>query len=201
MEVPEDPNAYLSVFTDTQKGYAAAHNLDLESEAGRILAAVLKWPTQYTLASGNECTFTRAYEVCHQVHDIGGLCGDDFTDPRRLAAATFDDTLKAMLMEASKPLKPAELRRLACGLDALCNGGGGGEPGSKKPRRSSTRARASTAVTERIQEDFKEDFIVAGLFDSIEVCRTSMNVHHARPYVSEVQLKSLPFVWHCCESQ
>ncbi|EFJ39280.1 hypothetical protein VOLCADRAFT_96025 [Volvox carteri f. nagariensis] len=146
--------------------HANSHGLMLNNEAGRVLAAILSWPSQYTLSASNEGTFLRAYEVCEKLCDVGGLCGEDFTDPRRQAATVFTDQLVTVLKEGPKPLKPVELQRLSAGLAAMC---GGGRGRAKKPKRSSMRCcRTSTTPTDRILDDFRDDFLATSIFENIK---------------------------------
>ncbi|EFJ41785.1 hypothetical protein VOLCADRAFT_107555 [Volvox carteri f. nagariensis] len=85
------------------------------------------------------CVATRVEKLC----DAGGLCGEDFTDPRRQAATAFTDQLVTVLKEGPKPLK---LRR----------------PGSY------VWGWTSTTLTDRILDDFRDDFLATSIFENIE---------------------------------
>ncbi|GIM17497.1 hypothetical protein Vretimale_20044, partial [Volvox reticuliferus] len=63
-------------------------------------------------------------------------------------------------------LKPGEMIRLCNGLMAFC--GVGSVRSAKKARTNSSRQRASIHVTERILEEFKDDFMEESVFSSIE---------------------------------
>jgi len=166
-----DCDEYLCAFSATQKEYAQENGLDLKNEAGRVLAAILRWPSKYTLSANTDSLFHRAYEVCKKLCEDGGMCGDDFTDAKREAAQTF--TEPGMVAVLQTLLKPAELVRVSAGLSWFCHMGKtlqGSCDHEKKVKPSSTRCyRTSTTLTDRILDDFRSDFLVEGVFENIEV--------------------------------
>lgn len=166
-----DCDEYLCIFSATQKEYAQENGLDLKSEAGRVLAAILSWPPKYTLSANSDSLFCRAYEVCKTLCEECGMCGDDFTDPKREAGQTFTEPTMVAILQTL--LKPAELVRVSAGLSWFCNMGKTlqstcGREKNVKP--SSTRCyRTSTTLTERILDHFRSDFLVEGVFENIAV--------------------------------
>lgn len=167
----QDCDEYLCAFSASQKEYAKENGLDLKSEAGHVLASILRWPLKYALSASTDSHFHRAYDVCNKLCEDGGMCADDFTDAKREAAQTFTEPSMVAVMQTL--LKPAELARVSAGLTWFCNVGKTlhGTCGREKMvKPSSTRCyRTSTTLTERILDEFRSHFLVEGVFENIEV--------------------------------